>query len=110
MKIRKAYKYRLRAKPEHIRAFRQQAGSCRFVWNKALALQKQQLDAGEKLLTYVKMAKLLTGWKRDKETAFLAEAGSQTLQQTLKFLDQAGGFRQEEPEAVPPVQEEGTRY
>ena len=89
MKIRKAYKYRLKAKPEQEALFRQQAGCCRFVWNKALALQKERLESREKVLRYVEIAKLLTGWKQEEETVWLAEAQSQTMQQTLKFLDKA---------------------
>jgi len=89
MKICKAYKYRLKAKPEQENLFRQQAGCCRFVWNKALALQKERLDSGKKVLRYVEIAKLLTGWKKEEETVWLAETQSQTMQQTLKFLDKA---------------------
>jgi len=89
MKICKAYKYRLKAKPEQEILFRQQAGCCRFVWNKALALQKERLDSGKKVLRYVEIAKLLTGWKKEEETVWLAETQSQTMQQTLKFLDKA---------------------
>jgi len=89
MKISKAYKYRLKAKPEQEILFRQQAGCCRFVWNKALALQKERLDSGKKVLRYVEIAKLLTGWKKEEETVWLAETQSQTMQQTLKFLDKA---------------------
>jgi transposase len=109
MIIRKAYKYRLKAGPEQERLFRQQAGCCRFVWNKALALQKQRLDAGEKVLRYVEVAKLLTGWKREEKTAFLAEAGSQTLQQTLKFLDQAvkEAFDKKNPKRFPRFKKKG---
>jgi putative transposase len=109
MKIRKAYKYRLKAKPDQERLFRQQAGCCRFVWNKALALQKQRLDAGERVLRYVEVAKLLTGWKREEDTAFLAEAGSQVLQQTLKFLDQAlkEAFDKKNPKRFPRFKKKG---
>lgn len=109
MIIRKAYKYRLKAKPEQERLFRQQAGCCRFVWNKAMALQKQRLDAGEKVLRYVELANLLTGWKREEKTAFLAKAGSQTLQQTLKFLDQAlkEAFDKKNPKRFPRFKKKG---
>ncbi|MCY1374785.1 hypothetical protein D9M69_621480 [compost metagenome] len=39
------------------------AGSCRFVFNKALALQKENHDAGGKFIGYVAMAKHLTAWR-----------------------------------------------
>ena len=109
MKIRKAYKYRLKAKPEQESIFRQQAGCCRFVWNKALALQKERLDAGEKVLRYVEVAKLLTGWKREEETVFLATAPIHPLQQTLKFLDQAikEAFDKKNPKRFPRFKKKG---
>ncbi|MCA1795854.1 MAG: transposase [Desulfobacteraceae bacterium] len=109
MKIRKAYKYRLKTKPEQETLFRQQAGCCRFVWNKALALQKERLDSGEKVLRYVEMAKLLTGWKKEEEITWLAEAQSQTMQQTLKFLDQAikEAFDKKNPKRFPRFKKKG---
>lgn len=109
MKIRKAYKYRLKAKQEQEALFRQQAGCCRFVWNKALALQKERLDGGEKVLRYVEIAKLLTGWKKEEETVWLAEAQSQTMQQTLKFLDQAikEAFDKKNPKRFPRFKKKG---
>lgn len=109
MKLRKAYKYRLKAKPEQERLFRKHAGCCRFVWNKALALQKQRLDAGEKILRYVEVSKLLTGWKREEETEFLAEAPSHPLQQTLRFLDRAikEAFDKKNPKRFPRFKKKG---
>ena len=109
MKQRKAYKYRLKTRTGQVALFRQQAGCCRFVWNKALALQKERLDAGEKILRYVEMAKLLTGWKREVETVFLTVAQSQTLQQTLKFLDQAikEAFDKKNPKKFPRFKKKG---
>jgi len=109
MKIRKAYKYRLEAKPDQERLFRQQAGCCRFIWNKALALQKERLNAGEKVLRYVELCKQLTTWKRDEETIWLADAQSQTLQQTAKFLDQAlkEAFDKKNPKRFPRFKKKG---
>ena len=51
---RQAFKYRLTAKPATELLMKQFAGCCRFVWNKALALQKERLDAGERTLGYNK--------------------------------------------------------
>ena len=109
MQIRKAYKFRLKAKPGQIAMFRQQAGCCRFLWNRALALQKQRLDAGEKVLRYAELCKLLTGWKREEATAFLAEAPIHALQQTLKFLDRAimEAFDKSNPQRFPVFKKKG---
>ncbi|MCL4485593.1 MAG: hypothetical protein M1537_04535 [Nitrospirae bacterium] len=44
----------------------------RFVWNKALALQKGRVDAGIPLLSYGDLAKLLTLWRNSSEYGFLS--------------------------------------
>ena len=65
------------------------AGSCRFVFNKALALQQQRHEQGEKKLSYAELCKALTEWKMQPETAWLTETHSQALQQSLKDLEGA---------------------
>ncbi len=65
------------------------AGSCRFVFNKALALQKERYEQGEKKLGYAELCKLLTEWRNSTETAWLADAPVHPLQQTLKDLERA---------------------
>ena len=65
------------------------AGCCRFLWNKALALEKETYESEGKRLGYNKLAGLLRDWKKVEETVFLSEAHSQILQQTLKDLDRA---------------------
>jgi putative transposase len=84
---RKAFKYRLNTRTSDELLMKQFAGCCRFVWNKALALQKERLDAGERTLGYNKLAILLPAWKTDHP--FLNEAPSQALQQVLMNLDRA---------------------
>ncbi len=59
-------------------------GSCRFVYNKALALQKEHYEQGEKKLEYAVLCKLLTQWHNSPETAWPANAPAHPLQQTLK--------------------------
>jgi putative transposase len=60
-------------------------------------------------LRYVEIAKLLTGWKKEEETAWLAEAQSQTMQQTLKFLDKAikEAFDKKNPKRFPRFKKKG---
>ena len=65
------------------------AGSCRFVFNKALALQKERHEQGDKKLGYAQLCKQLTQWKLGSSTAWLADTPSQALQQTLKDLERA---------------------
>ena len=89
MKRQQAYKYELQPNGEQQRQMRRFAGSCRFVFNKALALQKANHEAGEKFIGYVAMAKHLTAWRNSTDTAWLANAPVHPLQQTLKDLERA---------------------
>ncbi len=84
-----AYKYELMPDGEQQRAMRRFAGSCRFVYNKALALQKENHEAGNKFIGYVAMAKRLTAWRNGRETPWLKDAPCHPLQQALKDLEQA---------------------
>lgn len=65
------------------------AGSCRFVFNKALALQKANHEAGGKFIGYVAMAKELTAWRNGSETPWLKDAPVHPLQHALKDLERA---------------------
>lgn len=65
------------------------AGSCRFVYNKALALQKERYEQGEKKLGYAGLCKILTEWRNSAEATWLADAPVHPLQQTLKDLERA---------------------
>lgn len=84
-----AFKYELMPTGEQQRQMRRFAGSCRFVFNMALALQKENHEAGGKHIGYVAMAKHLTAWRNSVETAWLADAPVHPLQQTLKDLERA---------------------
>ncbi|EQD48849.1 transposase, partial [mine drainage metagenome] len=87
MKRLRAFKFRICPTPEQESLLFRHAGCTRFVWNKALDLQKRRLEAGMPLLTYGDTAKLLTLWRESDEYGFLALAPSQ--QQTLKNIDRA---------------------
>lgn len=85
----KAFRFQLRTKPGIERTLRRFAGSCRWVWNAAIAEQQRRREAGEKFANYVAMAKWLTAWRNAPETAWLAEAPIHPLQQTLRRLEAA---------------------
>lgn len=89
MKRPQAFKFVLRPNGEQKRAMYRFAGCCRFVYNKALALQKEHYDAGNKFISYVSMAAKLPIWKRDLQFSWLKSAPSQALQHALKDLDRA---------------------
>ena len=84
-----AYKYELKPNGEQQRRMRRFAGSCRHVYNKALALQQERHEAGEKKLGYAALCKSLAEWKAQPETLWLNETPSQALQQSLKNLERA---------------------
>ena len=84
-----AFKYELMPDGEQQRQMRRFSGSCRFVFNKALALQKENHAAGGKFIGYVAMAKQLTTWRSNAETAWLQAAPVHPLQHALKDLEKA---------------------
>lgn len=107
---RKGYKFRLivaNSETEHRLA--QMVGCCRFVWNKALALIKvddddyhavvtmSKMNGGDgegitrffKFNPYNQLSAMLTKWKQEPETLFLADAYSKSLQIVLEELGQA---------------------
>jgi putative transposase len=84
-----AFKYALRPTGQQERQMRRFAGSCRFVYNQALALQKARYEQGEKKLGYAELCKRLTEWRNGAQTPWLAEAPVHPLQQTLKDLERA---------------------
>ncbi len=84
-----AYKFRIEPNGEQQRAMRRIAGSCRYVWNKALALQIANHEAGEKLINHFAMCKWLPAWKKEPETLWLKQTPSQLYQVVLKDLVRA---------------------
>ena len=74
---------------EQERAMRRFAGSCRFVYNKGLALQKENYGAGNTFIGYAAMTKHLTGWRNGIDTPWLKDAPCHPLQQALKDLEKA---------------------
>jgi len=89
MQRMQAFKYELQADGEQERDMRRFSGSCRFVFNKALALQKENHEAGNKFISYLSMAKHLTEWRNGAETPWLKEAPCHSLQHALKDLEKA---------------------
>ena len=84
-----AFKYELMPTGGQQRDMRRFAGSCRYVFNKALALQKERYEQGEKKLGYAGLCKLLTGWRNGPQTPWLKDAPTHPLQQALKDLERA---------------------
>lgn len=97
--IQRAFKYRLSPTPEQAQAMREFAGINRFVWNKSLAINKARLEEKQPLMWMQELNFWVQLWKKSEEYAFLKDAPSQTLQQTLRHLDRAyrDGFDKSQP-------------
>ena len=89
MRRLQAFKYELMPDSEQMRDMRCFADACRFVYNKALAMQKDNHVAGSKFIGYVAMAKCLTGWRQGSDTPWLKNAPCHPLQHALKDLERA---------------------
>ena len=84
-----AFKFELQPNGEQTQQMRRFSGSCRFVFNKALALQKENHGAGNQFIGYVAMAANLPVWKRKMGFEWLKDSPSQALQHALKDLEKA---------------------
>jgi putative transposase len=87
--IRKAFKFRLKVSAETDQKLKNYVGGCRFVWNKALALNLDRLNKKQPILWYEELNFWTTRWKKSDEYGFLKDLPSQVLQQKLKDLDKA---------------------
>lgn len=87
MERKQAYKFEMMLNGEQQRQTRRFAGSVRFVYNKALALNTERYKKKEKRLGYAGLCALLPVWKT--EHSFLSDVPAQALQQTLKNLERA---------------------
>lgn len=89
MKIRKAFKYRLKPTKAQAELLSQFTGHCRFVWNKVLSLNLTRLKEKQPLIWYHEADYWSKLWKRSDEFGFLKEAPAHCVQQKLKDLDKA---------------------
>jgi putative transposase len=89
MKRLQAFKFVLLPNGAQQRDMRRFAGSCRFVFNRALALQHANYQAGERFIGYLAMAKHLTQWRNSAQTPWLKDAPVHPLQHALKDLERA---------------------
>lgn len=85
MKIQQAFKFKLKPNKVSEAAMLRMIGSCRFVWNKLLALNLVRLKRGQRVLHWVYMANLLPTMKRIWPW-LMADSYSHNLQQVCKRL------------------------
>jgi transposase len=84
-----AFKFQLQPNGVQERTMRRFAGTCRFVYNEALALQKARYERGESKLGYAGLCTLLTEWRKSAEKPWLRDAPTHPLQQAMKDLERA---------------------
>lgn len=89
MKVQRAYRYRFFPTEAQKQQLAQTFGCVRFVYNRMLDARTQAWQQSKKSLNYHATAKMLTQLKKKPETAFLNEASSVVLQQSLRNLDTA---------------------
>jgi putative transposase len=89
----KSYKYKLNPNEEQIGLLNRHFGSIRFVYNFFLNERKKEYETNKQSLNYYDNAKSLTELKKQEEYSWLNEINSQSLQVSLKHLDDAyNGF------------------
>src|SRR5574344_2121977 len=85
--IFKAYKFRIYPSEEQEILLAKHFGACRFVFNHYLNKRKESYFEDKKSLNYYDNATDLTQLKKDKDYTWLKEINSQSLQSSLKNLD-----------------------
>src|SRR5215212_8472834 len=89
MKLRKAYRFRMRPTKTQEVGLYGMAGARRFVYNWALSRRKDHYAEHGKGISARELSSELTALKSQPETLWLKEAHSQMLQQALKDVDRA---------------------
>ena len=84
-----AYRFELRPSGFQDRQLRRFAGTCRLVFNRALAIQRECHAEGLKNESLNALSRRLTGWRNDPATPWLAQAPVHPQQQALRDLHRA---------------------
>src|SRR5829696_3726695 len=89
MKLRKAYRFRMRPTKAQEVALYRMAGAHRFVYNWALSRREGYYAEHGKGISARELSSELTALKSKPETLWLKEADSQMLQQALRDVNRA---------------------
>jgi putative transposase len=87
--VKRAYRYRFYPTPEQAENLAKTFGCVRYVYNRALEERHRAWFQEQRRVTHAETDKMLTAWKRDPDTAWLAEPSKGPLQATLRNLDTA---------------------
>jgi putative transposase len=89
----KSYKYKLNPNEDQKVLLNKHFGSIRFIYNHFLNERKREYDTNKQTINYYDNAKSLTELKKQEDYSWLNEINSQSLQVSLKNLDDAyNGF------------------
>ena len=87
--VKRAYKYRFYPTAEQADLLNRTFGCVRYVYNRALAERTRAWYQDKRRVNYVDTAKMLTAWKQEPDSAWLAEVSNVALQQGLRHLQGA---------------------
>lgn len=87
--VKRAYKYRFYPTPEQAEQLARTFGCVRYVYNRALAERSRAWTQEQRRVTHAETDKMLTQWKRDPDTVWLAEPSKGPLQAALRHLQDA---------------------
>ncbi|WP_370653029.1 RNA-guided endonuclease InsQ/TnpB family protein [Frankia sp. CIT1] len=87
--VKRAYRYRLYPTPDQAAQLASTFGCVRYVYNRALAERHRAWFQEQRRVTHAETDKMLTGWKRESGTEWLAEPSKGPLQATLRNLQTA---------------------
>jgi putative transposase len=89
----KSYKYKINPNEDQKVLLNKHFGSIRFIYNHFLNERKREYDTNKQTINYYDNCKSLTELKKQEEYSWLNEINSQSLQVSLKNLDDAyNGF------------------
>ncbi|WP_261554952.1 RNA-guided endonuclease InsQ/TnpB family protein [Frankia tisae] len=87
--VKRSYRYRFYPDSEQSAQLAATFGCVRYVYNRALAEWSRAWREERRRVTLAETGRMLTGWKRDPETLWLAEPQKGPLQATLRHLQAA---------------------
>lgn len=87
--MKRAYKYKLKPTMRQQRLLLQHFGCCRFIYNWGLDRKKNAWTNEKKSISYLQLARELTLLKNDDEHGWLKDVANESLQQSLRNLDNA---------------------
>ncbi|WP_237726926.1 RNA-guided endonuclease InsQ/TnpB family protein [Rhodococcus jostii] len=87
--VKRAFKFRFYPSAVQAEQLARTFGCTRYVYNRALAERSRAWSQERRRVTYADTSKMLTGWKRDAETEWLAEPSKGPLQESLRQLQGA---------------------